>query len=125
MSGFITFYDQWRNNRSYKCTIVTPGSFHQSLLAGDVDVFDFTQDCNMGGTYMRCFYTLIGQQTVYQETPCVQPLIVWKRMDGKLIQHYSKDHKSTWVYIQDNYTCNESDFQKRYERKPIMDKKVN
>jgi len=114
----MSFYNQWRDNVNFKCTnCARSGDFQRRLLANEVDAFEFTQNCNMGGEYTRCFYKLKGIDIIYQETPCDEPRIQWKKVNDKLIRHYNSDQAAIWVYIRDHYIRTESAYQVRYERK--------
>ena len=107
------YYNHWRKNLgSYRANA---GDFQKHLLAGEVEAFDFTQDCNMSGEYTRCFYKLADTK-IYQETPCDNPRVQWKRVEGKLTRHYHPDQLAVWDYIDAHFTATCSDFQVRYER---------
>jgi hypothetical protein len=121
MSAPTFFYDQWRKSRA-PSNFASRGDFQKRLLAGEVEAFDMTQDCNMGGEYTRCFYKLTGKDTIYQETPCDEPRVQWKTVDGKLRRHYNSKQLATWDWIDEHYTCAARDFQVRYERKAVEEK---
>jgi hypothetical protein len=114
----MSFYNQWRENRGFECTISKQGEFQKRLFAGVVDAFDFTQDCNAHSEYTRCFYRLMGNNLIYQETPCDEPRIKWKTVEGELIRQYKSEQAAIWTYIRERYIETESAYQVSYERKP-------
>jgi hypothetical protein len=124
-SATLGLYDQWRKNHSFAYEWSKKGEFRKRLLAGEVDSFDLTQDCNMAGEYTRCFYTLVGKATVYQETPISTPYIRWKRIEGVLKRLYQQEDKDTWTYIKDNYDRTSKDFQVQCKRKAAIEEECH
>lgn len=90
-----SFYNQWRRARSFPFQHSQAGEFERHLLAGRVQEFDLTQDCNMASEYTRCFYRLKGAETVHQETPCTAPAIRWKTVDNALQRCYAEADRTT------------------------------
>lgn len=101
----LSLYHQWRANPMFEYELSRSGQFEAALLAGDIDMFDLTQDVGcMGNVYTRCFYKLNGKDTIFQETPCEKPKIKWKKTADVMIPHFYPAHEATWTYIRNHYT---------------------
>lgn len=107
-----SFYRLHRNDSMFKYKhSKNDNDFHNALLLGKVKYFEFTQDCNgMGRTYIRCYYKLIGDDTVYQQVPLDTPQFSWS--NETTLTHATK-HKTTWEYIKLNYVRQTAPFQLR------------
>jgi hypothetical protein len=94
-------------------------NFHDLLLSGRISEFDLTQDCNMGGSYTRCFYKLTGDDTIYKELYLPHLYIKWVRNpETKEIKTITKQEDSAnWLFIYSIYDETRDDFQLRFVRK--------
>ena len=81
------------------------GGFLKHLLADEIGYFEFRQDCNMAGEYIRCFYTLKdNDKLVFQESSLHKPYMRWKLVsrssrDGPIQMYRSSEDNDIWALI--------------------------
>lgn len=68
-----SYYRQWRDNRGLDTECSSETMFVDALAERKVDHFEVSQDANMAGSYIRCFYKLKGSDTLYEDVPLKNP----------------------------------------------------
>jgi hypothetical protein len=70
----------------------------------------------MGSSYVRCFYRLENDDSVYQETPFGSLFIIWTQERQR---NMSQHELPIWLYVRDHFDRTCDDYQTRYTRKVI------
>lgn len=110
MSSYRGYYDQFRSkDRAFEAQLSLGewGGLEQETSLGNILYFEITQDCNIGGEYLRCFYVKKDDSNkIFEEVPLKSPKFRFIE-GGEEVELPSNNASNTNMigYMLDKFNC--------------------
>ena len=104
------FYQRFRSNNDdefdARLEYGSMGRFHKELYNDNISYFETTQDANIGGKYLRCFYVLKDKpEKIFEEVPLDKPKFRFIGSDKVKLPSNNLSNAEILGYMIENFNC--------------------